>query len=182
MDSLFNKFNKFSKESFFKRFLKSAFIDKARKNINDSNYVSKVKEKALKLGEKGKEITDAVQNLISVLSRKDISIFPKILGVAALIYLITPIDFIPDFLIFGYIDDIIILVSTVSMIIQSVSSVKDKKDDINKESSISTKNKDKKENKKINLNKIMEKVNKNNKNKENKKNNSIWQSIKEKFI
>lgn len=116
--------NSLYKEKLFKRFLKSSFLKKAKKHLKDTKYIEKVKNRAKKLEVKAKEIAESVEKLISLIGSKKVPILSKIFGIAALIYLISPIDFVPDFLAFGFLDDIIILVSTVNVIIEGINEIK----------------------------------------------------------
>jgi uncharacterized membrane protein YkvA (DUF1232 family) len=63
-----------------------------------------------KLKEKAKEITRNLSILHIAYKRKDVPIFAKIIIIAAIIYALSPIDLIPDFIpVLGYLDDLIIL-------------------------------------------------------------------------
>lgn len=51
-----------------------------------------------------------VPNLLRTLLRKDVALKPKIILLAGLLYLISPIDFLPDAIIgLGWLDDLIIV-------------------------------------------------------------------------
>jgi uncharacterized membrane protein YkvA (DUF1232 family) len=63
-----------------------------------------------KLKEKAKQITQNLSILYIAYKRKDVPIFAKIIIIAAIIYALSPIDLIPDFIpVLGYLDDLIIL-------------------------------------------------------------------------
>jgi uncharacterized membrane protein YkvA (DUF1232 family) len=63
-----------------------------------------------KLKEKAKKITQDLSILYIAYKRKDVPIFAKIIIIAAIIYALSPIDLIPDFIpVLGYLDDLIIL-------------------------------------------------------------------------
>ncbi|MDR2796741.1 MAG: DUF1232 domain-containing protein [Treponema sp.] len=63
-----------------------------------------------KLREKGKEITRNLSVLYIAYKRKDVPIIAKIIIIAAIVYGLSPIDLIPDFIpVLGYLDDLLIL-------------------------------------------------------------------------
>jgi uncharacterized membrane protein YkvA (DUF1232 family) len=63
-----------------------------------------------KLKEKAKEITQNIPVLYIAYKRKDVPVIAKIIIIAAIIYGLSPIDLIPDFIpVLGYFDDLIIL-------------------------------------------------------------------------
>jgi uncharacterized membrane protein YkvA (DUF1232 family) len=63
-----------------------------------------------KLKEKSKEITQNLSVLYIAYKRKDVPVAAKIIIIAAIVYGLSPIDLIPDFIpILGYLDDLIIL-------------------------------------------------------------------------
>jgi uncharacterized membrane protein YkvA (DUF1232 family) len=63
-----------------------------------------------KLKEKAKQITQKLSILYIAYKRKDVPIFAKIIIIVAIIYALSPIDLIPDFIpVLGYLDDLIIL-------------------------------------------------------------------------
>jgi uncharacterized membrane protein YkvA (DUF1232 family) len=62
-----------------------------------------------KLKEKSKEITQNISVLYIAYRRKDVPIIAKIIIIVAIIYGLSPIDLIPDFIpVLGYLDDLII--------------------------------------------------------------------------
>jgi uncharacterized membrane protein YkvA (DUF1232 family) len=63
-----------------------------------------------KLKEKTKQITQNISILYVAYKRKDVPIIAKIIIIVAIIYALSPIDLIPDFIpILGYWDDLILL-------------------------------------------------------------------------
>jgi uncharacterized membrane protein YkvA (DUF1232 family) len=63
-----------------------------------------------KLKEKAKQIIQNLSILYIAYKRKDVPIIAKIIVVIAIIYALSPLDLIPDFIpILGYLDDLIIL-------------------------------------------------------------------------
>ncbi|MDR1148842.1 MAG: DUF1232 domain-containing protein [Spirochaetaceae bacterium] len=63
-----------------------------------------------KLKEKSKQITRNLSILYIAYKRKDVPMPAKIIGAAAIIYALSPLDLIPDFIpVLGYLDDLIIL-------------------------------------------------------------------------
>ncbi|MDR0721618.1 MAG: DUF1232 domain-containing protein [Treponema sp.] len=63
-----------------------------------------------KLKEKGKEITQNLSVLYIAYKRKEVPIIAKILIIVAIVYGLSPIDLIPDFIpVLGCLDDLIIL-------------------------------------------------------------------------
>ena len=63
-----------------------------------------------KLKKKAKQITQNISILYIAYKRKDVPIIAKIVVIVAIIYALSPIDLIPDFIpVLGYLDDLIIL-------------------------------------------------------------------------
>jgi uncharacterized membrane protein YkvA (DUF1232 family) len=63
-----------------------------------------------KLKQKSKQITQNLSILYIAYKRKDVPIIAKIIVVIAIIYALSPLDLIPDFIpVLGYLDDLIIL-------------------------------------------------------------------------
>jgi uncharacterized membrane protein YkvA (DUF1232 family) len=63
-----------------------------------------------KLKEKTKQITQNLSILYIAYKRKDVPITAKIIVVIAVVYALSPLDLIPDFIpVLGYLDDLIIL-------------------------------------------------------------------------
>jgi uncharacterized membrane protein YkvA (DUF1232 family) len=63
-----------------------------------------------KLKEKAKQVTQNLSILYIAYKRKDVPIFAKIIIIVAVIYALSPIDLIPDFIpVLGYLDDLLIL-------------------------------------------------------------------------
>jgi uncharacterized membrane protein YkvA (DUF1232 family) len=63
-----------------------------------------------KLKEKAKQITQKLSVLHIAYKRKDVPVIAKIIIIVAIIYALSPIDLIPDFIpVLGYLDDLIIL-------------------------------------------------------------------------
>jgi len=107
----------------FERFAHSKYKEKAEIEVNDKNFLGHVKDQADKLGEVVKQAGDKVKILIDYLFGKDGDIGSKIYTVAALVYFISPLDFIPDVIpILGYVDDIAILGMVAGAIISKLSS------------------------------------------------------------
>jgi uncharacterized membrane protein YkvA (DUF1232 family) len=62
-----------------------------------------------KLKEKSKQITRNLSILYIAYKRKDVPMLAKIIGAIAIIYALSPLDLIPDFIpVLGYLDDLII--------------------------------------------------------------------------
>jgi uncharacterized membrane protein YkvA (DUF1232 family) len=63
-----------------------------------------------KLKEKAKQITQNLSVLCVAYKRKDVPMLAKVLIAAAVIYALSPLDLIPDFIpVLGYLDDLILL-------------------------------------------------------------------------
>ena len=63
-----------------------------------------------KFKKKAKELKTNLAALYLAYKRKDVSIFAKIIIIAAIAYVLSPIDLIPDFIpILGYLDDLLIV-------------------------------------------------------------------------
>ncbi|MDR1029325.1 MAG: DUF1232 domain-containing protein [Treponema sp.] len=63
-----------------------------------------------KLKEKSKQITQNLSILYIAYKRKDVPILAKLIVVMAILYALSPLDVIPDFIpVLGYLDDLIIL-------------------------------------------------------------------------
>ncbi len=79
------------------------------------------------LREKGiPEVVQLVQELLDLLRCPEISLMYKTMVVAALLYLMTPLDAVPDFLpVVGWLDDIAILTATLAMIKAKLAEVRE---------------------------------------------------------
>ncbi|MDR1215372.1 MAG: DUF1232 domain-containing protein [Treponema sp.] len=63
-----------------------------------------------KLKEKAQQITRNLSILYIAYKRKDVPVIAKIIVVIAVVYALSPLDLIPDFIpVLGYLDDLIIL-------------------------------------------------------------------------
>jgi uncharacterized membrane protein YkvA (DUF1232 family) len=63
-----------------------------------------------KLKQKSKQIIQNLSILYIAYKRKDVPIVAKIIAIIAIIYALSPLDLIPDFIpVLGYLDDLIIL-------------------------------------------------------------------------
>jgi uncharacterized membrane protein YkvA (DUF1232 family) len=63
-----------------------------------------------KLKEKAKQITHNLSILYIACKRKDVPMLAKVIMVTAIIYALSPLDLIPDFIpLLGYLDDLIVL-------------------------------------------------------------------------
>ena len=63
-----------------------------------------------KLKKKAEQVTKNMSILYIAYKRKDVPMIAKIMIIIAIIYALSPIDLIPDFIpILGYLDDLIIL-------------------------------------------------------------------------
>jgi uncharacterized membrane protein YkvA (DUF1232 family) len=63
-----------------------------------------------KLKEKAEQITRNLSVLYIAYKRKDVPVMAKIIIMAAIVYALSPIDLIPDFIpVLGFLDDILIL-------------------------------------------------------------------------
>lgn len=97
-------------------------FNKARKAV-DEDKINEIRRKSADKYNKFKDklivIKDELLLIFEKLKAKNTPLLTKILAVAALIYLIMPIDIIPDFLGLGLLDDIIVIVGICSQIIGS---------------------------------------------------------------
>jgi uncharacterized membrane protein YkvA (DUF1232 family) len=63
-----------------------------------------------KLKEQAKQITQNLSILYIAYKRKDVPVIAKIIVIIAIVYALSPLDLIPDFIpVLGYLDDLIIL-------------------------------------------------------------------------
>jgi uncharacterized membrane protein YkvA (DUF1232 family) len=63
-----------------------------------------------KLKEKAKQVAQNLSILYIAYKRKDVPIIAKIIIIIAIVYALSPIDLIPDFIpVLGYLDDLLIL-------------------------------------------------------------------------
>jgi uncharacterized membrane protein YkvA (DUF1232 family) len=105
----------------FERFAHSKFKNKAETGVNDKKFLDHIKEQSDKLGGVVRQAADAVKVLIDYLFGKNGDIGSKIYTIAALLYFISPLDFIPDVIpVLGYLDDIAILGMVAGAIISKV--------------------------------------------------------------
>ena len=115
------------KEKLFKRFETSKFTKEAEKHLEDKSFLKTLGEQAQKLSPHLKKAGEQVQLLISYIFGKNSNWTTRLYAISALIYFISPIDFIPDFIPgVGYLDDIAIIGMVVSMITHNISKTKNK--------------------------------------------------------
>jgi len=115
------------KEKLFKRFETSKFTKEAEKHLEDKNFLKNLVEQAQKLSPHLKKAGEQVQLLISYVFGKNSNWTTRLYAISALIYFISPIDFIPDFIPgVGYLDDIAIIGMVVSMITHNITKAKSK--------------------------------------------------------
>lgn len=75
----------------------------------------------MKLKERAKQLKTDIPAVFVALRKKQTPLFAKILAWATVIYALSPIDFIPDFIpVLGYLDDIILLPMLVAATIKLI--------------------------------------------------------------
>lgn len=75
-----------------------------------NEFFERFKTKGNELKSKGNELKCNLSALYLAYKRKDVSIYAKFIIIIAIVYALSPIDLIPDFIpILGYLDDILIL-------------------------------------------------------------------------
>lgn len=105
----------------FERFSHSRYQKKAEDKLEDPAYLENLTEKSGKLGGIVKKAGERVRILIDYLFGKDSDIGSKIYTIAALIYFISPVDFLPDFIPgLGFLDDLAILGMIAGAIISKI--------------------------------------------------------------
>lgn len=73
------------------------------------------------LKDRAKELKSDIPTVFLTLKDKNTPIIAKILAGIAVVYALSPIDFIPDFIpVLGYLDDIILLPALIALIIRLV--------------------------------------------------------------
>lgn len=99
----------------------SKFTEKAEKKLKDPAAVRQIKKIAIALSRKVKESGKLVKQLLDyVTNGKDTGL--KVAALAALIYFVSPLDFVPDFLPFvGFVDDISVMGIVTALIVKSLS-------------------------------------------------------------
>ena len=112
-----------------KWFIRRGF-DKKAENIIFSgkvqDYIAGISKKLDSYKERLKPLWSEIDSIITCLLSKDFPAKFKILALASIIYLITPIDLIPDVLGIGLIDDICVLVQVISTIFGSIKNMQGK--------------------------------------------------------
>lgn len=94
-----------------KFFVNGSFKKKAKKIIDSGEvYIDKISKRIEVYKPKLKAIWSDINYLISKLSSKDTTTMHKVLALSAIIYLISPIDLIPDVLGIGLLDDICVII------------------------------------------------------------------------
>lgn len=102
--------------------MKNSFFEKTANGINRGNFASKREyvENALDgISRDGKlgQVWGKVEKMRRFIWNKNVPFYQKVLPLAALLYLVTPIDLVPDFTpIAGYLDDIAVLLWTYSQL------------------------------------------------------------------
>lgn len=110
-----------NKTRLFLKFKHSRYIKRAKKKSQDKDFLNKTKKASLKLGEKVKKATAKVKTLLDYVFGKGADLGMRIQAIAALIYFISPLDFIPDIIPgIGFLDDIALLGMIVGMITSKI--------------------------------------------------------------
>ncbi len=109
------------KKKLFERFKHSRFTRKAEKRSQDEEYLEKVKRSSFRLMTHVKKAGDQVKILVDLVFGKETTAGNRISAIAALIYFISPLDFIPDMIPgIGYTEDIAIIGMVLGMITSKV--------------------------------------------------------------
>ena len=101
--------------------MNNSFFEKTAKGIDSGNFASKREyvENALNGLNHGKlgQVWDQVEKMRRFIWNKNVPFYQKVLPLAALLYLVTPIDLVPDVMpVVGYLDDIAVLLWTYSQL------------------------------------------------------------------
>ena len=76
----------------------------------------------MKLKERAKKLKTDVPAVFLALKRKETPWFAKILAAIVVVYALSPVDLIPDFIpILGYLDDVIILPALIALTVKLIS-------------------------------------------------------------
>ncbi|WP_425800751.1 YkvA family protein [Desulfitobacterium sp. Sab5] len=110
------------------------FQKQAANSISDKNKLGRIINLALRKGMKKKELKDAWKNVLLLIdvvrdwkdgSYRDIPKRTIILLVAALLYLVTPVDMVPDFIpLTGLLDDVTVIGFVVNQVSQELEKYK----------------------------------------------------------
>lgn len=118
-------FNERRASRYMRRFERSRFIEKAKEHQSDDDFLRKLKIRAKMLTRVVKRAGNSVQTVLDYVFGKESDWLTRIQAIAALIYFVTPADFLPDVLVgIGYLDDILILGKVVSNIAKNISEKK----------------------------------------------------------
>ena len=75
----------------------------------------------MKLSERAKKLKTDVPAVFFALKKKETPWYAKILAAIVVIYALSPVDFIPDFIpVLGYLDDIIILPALIALTVKLI--------------------------------------------------------------
>ncbi len=75
----------------------------------------------MNLKDRAKKLKIQIPTIYLVLKDKETPIFPKILAFVTVVYALSPIDLIPDFIpVLGYLDDVILLPLLISLTIKLI--------------------------------------------------------------
>ena len=74
-----------------------------------------------KLKERAKQLKTDVPAVFIALKRKETPVLAKIIAAVAVVYALSPIDLIPDFIpVIGFLDDVIILPGLVALVVKLI--------------------------------------------------------------
>ncbi len=105
------------KGKLFERFKHSRFTRQGEQHAADEKFLEKLKRASLRLGHHVKKAGEQVGILIELVFGKDANLGNRISAISALVYFISPFDFIPDIIPgLGYTDDIAIIGMVVGMV------------------------------------------------------------------
>jgi uncharacterized membrane protein YkvA (DUF1232 family) len=75
----------------------------------------------MKLKDRAKQLKTDIPAVFLTLKHKDTPLHVKIIAVVTIVYALSPIDLIPDFIpVLGYLDDVIILPALIALVIKLI--------------------------------------------------------------
>lgn len=118
------------KDKLFKRFQDSRFTDKGEEHQSDPRFLEKLKKSSLALSGVVKKTGAQIRILLDQIFGRESNAGTRVYAISALLYFISPLDFLPDIIPgLGFTDDIAILGMVVGMVTDRLLKQKGQKSD-----------------------------------------------------